>query len=530
MKKCGIRYLRFSSKDQSNYSIEWQDMNTLPWFEKNNVLLTDTFIDKGKSAKTFDRPDMKKLSEFITKNHKSVDYLVVDRMDRFSRDAGEAMTMVKTLQRKFGVQIVSVSEGITYDYYDSDSFLRTGLNFLFAEEENRKRSNNIRGGIYTSKKKEGRYLGPAPAGYKNEKDGKKPILVIDDDKAPIVKYIYDSFIDGVPLYMIRAEAKRMGLGNNGNSAVQRILTNPIYTGLLEVKAYKDFPKEIVEAVHQPLISRTDWYEVQKKFKPGKRVQIMNDDFPLRSVLLCHCGKLLTGAKSRGKGGAYYNYYKCQNSKHNNINTDKAHEQLLEAFKYMNLPSAMYTAIKQQTEDLLKTKVSADAEALKQRKAELNVAEVRLVSVETKWIDQQISYNTYERHYTSLHASILSLKSEIERLTLKEGDLWKLMEDELYKLKSIPEIFKAASTNEKQQFVKLVFDSQLYYKDHVYRTPYMLSIFSHNTLILKQKQLLVLDEKTGPFNKVPYGRAYGNRTRDSSVKGRCLNPLTNAPFL
>ena len=27
----------------------------------------------------------------------------------------------------------------------------------------------------------------------------------------------------------------------------------------------------------------------------------------------------------------------------------------------------------------------------------------------------------------------------------------------------------------------------------------------------------------------YCRAYGNRTRDSSVKGRCLNPLTNAPF-
>ncbi len=26
----------------------------------------------------------------------------------------------------------------------------------------------------------------------------------------------------------------------------------------------------------------------------------------------------------------------------------------------------------------------------------------------------------------------------------------------------------------------------------------------------------------------FGRAYGNRTRDSSVKGRCLNPLTNAP--
>lgn len=33
-----------------------------------------------------------------------------------------------------------------------------------------------------------------------------------------------------------------------------------------------------------------------------------------------------------------------------------------------------------------------------------------------------------------------------------------------------------------------------------------------------------------FESDAFCRAYGNRTRDSSVKGRCLNPLTNAPFL
>jgi hypothetical protein len=37
-------------------------------------------------------------------------------MDRFSRDAGEAMSMVKMLQRKYSIQVVSVTEGITFRY------------------------------------------------------------------------------------------------------------------------------------------------------------------------------------------------------------------------------------------------------------------------------------------------------------------------------------------------------------------------------------------------------------------------------
>ncbi len=99
MKK-GLRYLRFSSVGQSHGSIEFQDMSTLPWFTQNNVQLIDTYIDAGFSAKTFDRPDMAKLTSFISKYYKQVDYLVVNEMDRFSRDAGEALTMAKMLQKK----------------------------------------------------------------------------------------------------------------------------------------------------------------------------------------------------------------------------------------------------------------------------------------------------------------------------------------------------------------------------------------------------------------------------------------------
>jgi site-specific DNA recombinase len=510
--KRGIRYLRFSSTGQSNCSIEWQDLNTKPWFQRNEVELIDTFIDEGHSARTFDRPDMERLTSFIKKYHQSVQYLVVNQMDRFSRDAGEAMTLVKKLQRQYGVQIVSVTEGITFDYFDNDSFFRTGLSFLLAEEDNRRRTNNIRGGIYTSKKKEGRYLGPAPFGYKNEKDGRKPILVIDENKAPVIQFIYASFLNNVPFYIIAAQAKKMGLKNTGNSAIQRILTNPVYTGLLHVKAYKEHPEEIVEAIHDPIITRTDWNAVQHKLKPGKRAQvIISEEFPLRGVLLCHCNLPVTGAPSRGKAGRYYNYYKCQVAGHNNINAERAHQQLLDIFHYLNLPDYLYGSIKDNSEEMMRIRLKANVTLLQQRTTELHVTEKKLKSVEEKWINEQMNFDTYQRWYKDLSSKLISLKSEIHSLSTNQDNIWNLLEQQLYKLKYMPELYKAATTVEKQELVRAVFDSKLYYKDKLYRTPYIMPIFSHNILILKEKQLLVLDEKRGDAEQLPLSRAYGTIT-------------------
>jgi site-specific DNA recombinase len=63
MKKA-IRYLRFSHDGQSHSSIEKQELYTTQWLERNSVQLVDTFIDAGHSAKSFNRPDFKKLQAF----------------------------------------------------------------------------------------------------------------------------------------------------------------------------------------------------------------------------------------------------------------------------------------------------------------------------------------------------------------------------------------------------------------------------------------------------------------------------------
>ena len=156
--KRAIRYLRFSQLGQSNGSIERQELYTDQYLQYNNIQLVDSFIDRGKSAKTFDRPDFIKLQAFIAKHYKSVDYLLVDQLDRFSRDAGEAMSLVKQFQKKYSIQIISVTEGIVFDYDTPGSFFRAGLQLLLAEEDNINRSIKVRGGLYTARAKEGRFL------------------------------------------------------------------------------------------------------------------------------------------------------------------------------------------------------------------------------------------------------------------------------------------------------------------------------------------------------------------------------------
>src|SRR5690606_21362329 len=196
------------------------------------------------------RPDFKKLRTFIEKYSKRVDYLVVDQMDRFSREAGEALVLVKRLQKIYSIQIVSVTEGITFDYETPGSFFRAGLQFLLAEDDNINRSIKVNGGIYTAKAKEGRFIyGHAPFGYKKVGEGKDKHLEIVDMEAEIIKYIYDAFLHGVPSYLIKEKAQKLGLTRKGNSVIEIILKNPVYTSLQKVKPFKQHPGGLFPANH-----------------------------------------------------------------------------------------------------------------------------------------------------------------------------------------------------------------------------------------------------------------------------------------
>lgn len=512
--KRAIRYLRFSQLGQSNGSIERQELYTDQWIKSNNIELVDTFIDRGKSAKTFDRPDFIKLQEFISIHFKNVDYLLVDQLDRFSRNAGEAMSMVKTLQRKYGIQIVSVTEGITFDYETPGSFFRAGLQLLLAEEDNINRSVKIRGGLYTARAKEGRFVHNSPPfGYRKEGERKERGLVVEEKEAKIVKFIFDIYLRDTPLYIIKEKARELGFNRSGNSAIERILVNPTYAGLLHVEAFKEHPGGLFPGIHEPIIDITTWQMVQSKMKKPEKVKtVLDDRIPLRGILKCHCGNVLTGAPSRGKSGKYFYYYKCRCPKHNNISALKAHTQLLGALKLMSISDKMLKDIKNGCTLSVEKEIKSNREKLILKKEELVDTEAKLHTLEEKWINNEISRETYDRWYATYNYSSLSLKGAIQRLTSNVGDVYKILQKNMDLLTDIPRVYSRSTTLQKREFISMVFDTNLYYEKGVYRTPTMPSIFSHNMLLMKDEGYLIYEKKRDDFAIIPSSGVAGNRTR------------------
>ncbi len=511
--KRAIRYLRFSQLGQSNGSIERQELYTDQWIKFNSIDLVDTFVDRGKSARTFDRPDFIKLQEFISKHYKTVDYLLVDQLDRFSRDAGEAMSMVKLLQRKYGIQVVSVTEGITFDYDTPGSFFRAGLQLLLAEEDNINRSIKVKGGIYTAKAKEGRFVFKNPPfGYRKEGERKERHLVVEETEAKIVRFVYDAYLRDVPLYKIKEKAYELGFDRKGNMAIERVLANPVYAGLLKVDAYKEYPGGLFPAIHEPVVDMTTWQMVQSKMKkPEKTRTVVDDEIPLRGVVKCHCGNPLSGAPSRGKSGKYFYYYKCRFSKHNNISAAKAHNQLLGACELMSLSDTRVREIRNGCKAAVEIEMKANKQKVSEKKQQLEDTQEKLFSVEEKWIKNEISRDTYDRWHSTYNHTILNLKGAIERLGNDQGRAFEILEKNLDLLGDMRYVYTQADTMQKREFVSMVFDNNLYYQEGIYRTPTMMDMFTHNSLLMKEKGYLIYEKKRDDFSIIPSSGERGIRT-------------------
>ena len=514
--KRAIRYLRFSQKGQSNGSIERQELYTDQWILFNKVELVDTFIDRGKSARTFDRPDFKKLQEFIARHHRSVDYLLVDQFDRFSRDAGEAMSMVKKLQHRYSIQVVSVTEGITFDYHTPGSFFRAGLQLLLAEEDNINRSIKVRGGVYTAKAKEGRFIFKIPPfGYKKEGERKERKLIVDETEAKIVRFIFDAYLKGVPLYKIKEKAYQLGFDRKGNIAVERVLSNPAYAGLLYVEPYKEYPGGLFPAIHEPIIDITTWKLVQAKMKkPEKYRAVIDDALPLRGILKCHCGSPISGAASKGKTGRHWHYYKCRFPRHTNLSAVKAHQQLEAAIELMSLPEKEVQKIIIGSEAAIEKKMADNKQKIREKKVLLENTQEKLFQVEEKWIKNEINRDTYQRWYSNYNDTILELKGAIERYSQDPNHAFAILNKNLPLLTDMKFVYTNCNTLQKREFISLGFDNNLYYQDGMFRTPTMMDVLATKSALMAERGLLIYEKNRDSRAGIPLSGEEGIRTLET----------------
>jgi len=224
-----IGYARISIKDQSSYSLSYQEDAIKRYCEQNNLTLVAFFRDDGESSDTFNRPNWKALEEFIRKHKDLVQFVVVAELDRFSRDLIKAFQKMDELNQKYKIRVVAVSESLS-----QDSFLVRGIKLLAANNELiliRSRTANA----MLQAKESGRFTHHAPYGYRNKKDRSGlPILEVVPKEAEIVRFIFQQYIAGVPFFLIYEEARSLGFNRTGHSSIQYVLRSIVYAGFIRI--------------------------------------------------------------------------------------------------------------------------------------------------------------------------------------------------------------------------------------------------------------------------------------------------------
>lgn len=107
--KTGTIYAGYSSNNQTEQSIEGQIRVCREFAQRNGIVIVGTYIDRATTDTNDNREQFQKMLKDSDK--KSFDYVLVYKLDRFSRDKYE-MTIHKHTLKENGVKLVSAMENI----------------------------------------------------------------------------------------------------------------------------------------------------------------------------------------------------------------------------------------------------------------------------------------------------------------------------------------------------------------------------------------------------------------------------------
>jgi site-specific DNA recombinase len=189
---------------------------------------------------------------------------------------------------------------------------------------------------------------------------------------------------------------------------------------------------------------------------------------------------------------------------------------------MSIPKAKIQLIQANSEKELELSLKSNKSRAEQKQQELDAVQTKLMRVEEKWISNEVTRDTYERWYKQYTQEASALTSEIRKLKTNHQHAFQKLSGHLHKLSDMHYIYSKCSMEDKQSFIKLVFDNNLYYENGIYRTPTMMQMFAHNSLKMKEKGLLIYKKIGENRNDFPLSDPTGNRTPVSSVKGTCPN--------
>lgn len=298
-----VIYARYSSHGQTEQSIEGQLHDNHAWAKQQGVVVIGEYIDRAITGTKDARPDFQRMIADAEKHQ--FEMIIVWKLDRFARNRYDS-AIYKARLKKHGVRVVSAKENIT----DApEGIILEGLLESMAEYYSANLSQNVKRGLRESAEKGYFCGGPIPYGYRVVDKR----LVPDEKKAPIIRYVFEQYANGVQKKEIIDELNRRGIRNRAGkplafTSFQRALHCTTYIG------EHVYNGRIIEGCATPIITREVFDKVQEKLATVAQAPASvkaRIPYILQGKLYCGiCGAPMTGESGKSHTGAIHNYYTC----------------------------------------------------------------------------------------------------------------------------------------------------------------------------------------------------------------------------
>lgn len=496
-----IGYKRISIKDQSRYSLDYQDKSIRDYCSFNKLNLLEIFQDDGECSESFDRPNYLELEEFIRLHKGQVQFLIVLDHDRFSRNLPEALQKIAMLEKKYGIKVIACNEPLDIDTTDPSVFMQRAFKYLIANEELLRIRRRTRLGIRQALES-GRFVNKAPYGYINKKDGQnRGFIVVKEEEAKIVRKIFFDFLLGNSIMQVYREAQAMGFTITANGAIPRILNNCVYAGLVKLPANGKSPERYIKGMHEAIVSESDFWRCQEilgKKKPIK--SIPKENVPLRGVVKCWCGKNLTASDSRSRNGKYYTYYRCMTHQGWSIPAAEIHGRFYEMIGHLSWSDEQIKIITSSVKAKIQTALDNSVIMLEKQNERLLELNTKIDKLEEKLMNEEIEGVTYKKWYRKYVQERAHIQSVIDGLNRNNDGKWERFTELIPYLTRIPILYMVADLRQKHTLVKRWFQHGLVYREGVFGTRNLHPAFAHNELVLKEKGLLLVEQSSEFFDE------------------------------
>ncbi len=299
MKRC-FGYVRVSTVKQGDgVSLAAQREAILAFASRSNIEIVEWFEEKETAAKR-GRPIFNQMMKELRRG--KAHGLVIHKIDRSARNFADWAKIGDLADA--GIDIHFATESL--DFRSRGGRLTADIQAVIAADYIRNlREETIKG--INGRLKQGLYPFQAPVGYLDNGGGKPKTL--DPIRAPLVKLAFELYSSGrYSLRSLHAELNRRGLtSRNGKrlniSALETILNNPFYTGVIRMKR----TGMTFRGAHERLVTPGLFERVQA-IKSGKAAgpKVTKHDHTYRGLFSCgQCKGPMVPELQKG-----HVYYRC----------------------------------------------------------------------------------------------------------------------------------------------------------------------------------------------------------------------------